>query len=284
MISRSAPRTYITLVCTVASIAISSASFAESWGDVFDRWYTTCNPATPREEGESLRVEVTALTKDIKAEVEESKRLKRQPFLPGDYTRQDVEFRFCWGYKNKIISREEYHEFLTSLADFRPRPSDPGITRTGDEVIDGVLDDLAKLESMGKPIPEAALVEALNPLFTRPAFYGIREESWNYFLFPLSKTRRILEQQLPNFRSTPKLRSDLGRVIELMVQLQNEVASLYGPSFSVTHHIRLYENNAQAFVDHLPPIRNRPDSEFFDSRDQTIKKIREMLRPHGLVG
>lgn len=97
---------------------------------------------------------------------------------------------------------------------------------TGDQVIDVVVLRLASLNLSSQSIPESQLVETLAPLFSRPAFYGIREENWNYFLFTLCKTRLILEGQAKYFRSSPRTRQEIGRAIELMVKLQNEVAEI----------------------------------------------------------
>jgi hypothetical protein len=153
---------------------------------------------------------------------------------------------------------------------------------TGDNVIDEVESKLASLKSLGQ-VPEAKLAETIAPLFSRPAFYGIREENWNYFLFTLCRTRLILEANVQNFKNSPKTRAELGRVLQLMVKLQNDVASLYGPSFSVTEHIGRYIASREAFTSNLPPLVMQPDYRFFDDRDSTIREIRSVLQPLGLT-
>jgi hypothetical protein len=154
---------------------------------------------------------------------------------------------------------------------------------TGDNVIDDAEKQLAKLIAANNPPPEAKVVEALAPLFSRPAFYGIREENWSYFLFTLCKTRLLLEQHVKYLKSSPQVRSDLGRAIELMVRLQNDVATVYSPTFSITDHIRHFIHSRDEFTRNLPPLVREPNVEFFDARDRTIREIRTILKPIGLV-
>lgn len=154
---------------------------------------------------------------------------------------------------------------------------------TGDRVIDQVLTDLESLKAAGTPIPEAKLITALTPLFARPAFYGIREENWHFFLYTLCRTRLILEEYIPHIRSSPQIRRALGTVIEMMVRLQNDVAKIYGPAFSITDHIHDFIHNKQAFTENLPMVVREPDYPFFDERDKTVREIRDILRPLGLT-
>jgi hypothetical protein len=67
-----------------------------------------------------------------------------------------------------------------------------------------------------------------------------------------------------------------------MVQLQNDVAQIYGPNFSVTDHIAKYHQR-DAFVKNLPKTYSDPDYEFFEKRDITISEIRALLKEVGLT-
>lgn len=154
---------------------------------------------------------------------------------------------------------------------------------TGDVVIDRVLKDLNELEKKGKSnISQAKLAATLKPLFTRPAFYGIREENWKYFLYPLCKTRTILEFYVSYFES-PSIRTNINRAIQLMVILQNDIAEIYGVSFSITEHINRYINNSKEFIDNMPNREFEPDYKFFDDRDKTIRKIKTILSEVGIA-
>ena len=155
-------------------------------------------------------------------------------------------------------------------------------SKTGDEVIDKVQMAIAGMGPR-ESIPESKLAETLAPLFTRAAFYGIREENWNYFLFTLCKTRLILEENVQYFKSSSQVRADLGKAIQLMVKLQNDVAKIYGSTFSITDHIRRNIGDRDAFTRNLPQVIADPDYKFFDARDVTIQEIRKLLKPHGLV-
>lgn len=154
---------------------------------------------------------------------------------------------------------------------------------TGDVVIDRVLKDLNQLEKKGKSnISQTELATILKPLFTRPAFYGIREENWKYFLYPLCKTRTILEFYVPYFES-PNIRANINKAIKLMVVLQNDVAEIYGVSFSITEHINRYINSSKGFIDNMPNREFEPDYKFFDDRDKTIRKIKTILNEAGIA-
>jgi hypothetical protein len=205
--------------------------------------------------------------------------------------RQTKERLRSWGVSvTDLPNEEESYEALASKAEVGhkdlvlPKQSvRPILKPTGDPVVDETIEELQKLEQQGNLFSESQLAGALKRLFARPAFYGIREENWHYFLFALIKTRLILEHYQHYFRNSPKVRSKLAEVTELMTQLQNDVAYLYGRSFSVTEHIHKYGGNKDEFLKNLPPLCKDPDYRFFDDRDKTIRKIRSILRSIDLV-
>jgi len=85
----------------------------------------------------------------------------------------------------------------------------------------------------------------------------------------------LLEECEGQFKSKPEVRNDIGLAIQKMVQLQNEVARLYGPTFSIRDHISRYIRNKNAFIDNLPPVVANMTPEYFEARD---RDIRELLR------
>jgi hypothetical protein len=154
---------------------------------------------------------------------------------------------------------------------------------TGDPVIDGVLYQLSILKASKERAPESKVTETLAPLFSRPAFYPVREENWEHFLYALCKTRLILEESVSLYKSNAKVRDDLGRVIEMMVTIQGDVKRIYGPTFSATDHIRRHIGNRDAFIANLPPQVQLPNSVNEAKRNEAMRKIRDILRPIGLV-
>jgi len=154
--------------------------------------------------------------------------------------------------------------------------------QTGDNVIDTAQARLCDLQNEDSRPSETDLVKILKPLFSRPAFYGIREENWQYFLFTLCRTRVLLEGTVGYFNSA-SVREKLGEAIHLMVKLQNEVATLYGPTFSITEHMARHLNSRDGFTKNLPTVVKDPNYEFFENRDKTIKQIRAILKPLGLT-
>jgi tetratricopeptide (TPR) repeat protein len=165
------------------------------------------------------------------------------------------------------------------------RPAQPQSTvgRTGDKVIDDVLANLTALKQNGHVPTESELSSTLAPLFSRPAFYrGIREEQdWRYFLYPLCRTRQLLEQYVGQFKSNPQVRQNLSLAIQKMAALEARVGGLYGPTFSLTEHIDLYIGNKQTFIDHLPSLMNQPSANFLDERDREIHEICDIVRKAG---
>jgi hypothetical protein len=161
-------------------------------------------------------------------------------------------------------------------------PPTPKVEHTGDQVIDRVLANLASLKQLKQPPAESQLAAALAPLFSRPAFYhGIREEDWRYFLYPLCRTRLLLEEYLGSFKSSVEVAKNIQQAIVKMVQLQNEVAGLYGPTFHITEHISRYISSRSDFINNLPPVVVDPKPQFFDDRDKEIHDIRELLLSAG---
>ena len=167
--------------------------------------------------------------------------------------------------------------------EMKTKPNSCPPVDTNDKRIDDVQRALCDLrKDPSNPPSDTDLVLALKPLFTRPAFYGIREESWKYFLFILCKTRTLMEENVTYFESS-RFRQELGRAIQLMVRLQNDVARIFGPTFSVTTHMARYLNSRDEFVHRLPHINSDPDPNFFNDRDKTINEIRAILKPLGLT-
>ena len=150
--------------------------------------------------------------------------------------------------------------------------------KVGDPKCDAALVKLNSLEQRGvDSVTEIEWAEALSLLFSRPAFYGIREEDWEHFLFPLCKSRVILEHYQSYFK-VANTRTQIGKAVQLMVRLQNDVAKIYGVNFSIDAHIQKHIDNANTFIAKLPNQQQSPDYKFFNERDKTIKKIREILK------
>jgi hypothetical protein len=157
--------------------------------------------------------------------------------------------------------------------------------KTGDDVIDSVLQKLSLLEKKGGRISEAELVDTLKPLFSRSAFYDISQDNWNLFLFPLCRTRLILDQYKPYFRTHKEIRDAIHQVVQEMAQLEREVAKIFVPGFSITDHINRYRDDKGEFTNNLPShaIRGNDYHGFMEIRNKTINKIREILLPVGFV-
>jgi hypothetical protein len=147
--------------------------------------------------------------------------------------------------------------------------------KTGDNVIDIAQAKLCDLQNDYSKPSETDVINVLKPLFSRPAFYE-GQENWEYFLFTLCRTRVLLEGALGYFNSD-SFRKNLGDAIQLMVTLQNEVATIYGPTFSITRHIASYPNSREEFTNHLPPVVKDPDDKLLDNRNKTIRQIRAIL-------
>ena len=162
------------------------------------------------------------------------------------------------------------------------RPAAPESAKTGDDVIDRVVSNLAALKRLQRPATESQIAEALAPLFTRQAFYDIRQEDWRYFLYPLSISRKLLEEHVGDFRSHPDSRQKIGDAIRKMVTLESEVAALFGPTFSLAEYLDKHGKTKQDFIDNLPSLSQNPPAAFFEKAIQEVHAIREDLKAAGL--
>ncbi len=154
--------------------------------------------------------------------------------------------------------------------------------KSGDEVIDRMYEAKSRLESDGT-ITEAQALDLLRPLFSRPAFsYLAREGDWKYGLFAVCKTRIVLQEFKPLFRNSPDVRNALGDAIELLVQLEREISTIFNPAFSSTEHIDKYIHSKDEFIQNLPDIVREPNSDFSNARDQTVSEIRDILAEVGI--
>jgi hypothetical protein len=161
-------------------------------------------------------------------------------------------------------------------------PAAPQPPKTGDEVIDGVVANLAALKRLPRPATDSQTVEALTPLFARPAFYDIRQEDWRYFLYPLAISRKLLEEHVNDFKAHPDSRQKISDAILQMVTLENEVVALFGPTFSLSEYLDKYGKSKQDFIDHLPSLAQNPPTQFFDKAMQQVGVVREDLKAAGL--
>jgi hypothetical protein len=150
-------------------------------------------------------------------------------------------------------------------------------------VIDRVIANLDALQRAQNPPTEAQLGGTLAPLFSRPAFYNTRQQDWGYFLYPLCRTRLLLEQYEGDFKSNPAVRQNIADAVARMAQLQNDVAGLYGPNFRIDDHIHTYINDSRTFIQNLPSLAVAPTTDFYDARDRQIKEIRQSLQAAGLL-
>jgi hypothetical protein len=213
----------------------------------------------------------THAAKDAKVKL----RAAKEPYAP-------AEVEYPVGSDDlKITLQNVKSQGATQRGGRRTQPQT--VEKTGDKVIDDVLANLAALKQNGHVPTESELSNTLAPLFSRPAFYrGIREEEdWRYFLYPLCRTRQLLEQYVDQFKSNSQVRQNLSQAIQKMAALEARVAGLYGPTFTLRQHIDLYIGNKKSFIDHLPAVLNQPSSDFLDERDREIHEIRELVRAAG---
>jgi hypothetical protein len=156
------------------------------------------------------------------------------------------------------------------------------VERTGDPVIDRVLERLALLNRQTGPAPEDQIAAALAPLFERPAFSaGMRQEDWTHFLYILCRTASIVEEYTDRFRSNPDGRNKLALANQKMTSLEQKIGKLYGPTFSVTDHVARYLKSRDQFIGTLT-VMEQPTAEFFAGIDRDIQEIRSIVREAGL--
>jgi hypothetical protein len=100
-------------------------------------------------------------------------------------------------------------------------------------------------------------------------------------LYPLCRTRLLLEQNLENFKSNPAVRESLTQANQQMAVLQERLAALYGPNFHLSDNIRLYNANVDLFNRHLPPVIDAPSAEVLAACNEDIKTVRGLIKKAG---
>jgi hypothetical protein len=95
--------------------AVAHAQKDCSFVDRLTRFLVSCSPPTSSNETIG-RTEVSSTVRAVSIEAEVAKKENRQPFLPKDYAKQDLEFRVCWAYKNCLIEKPYYQELLRDIA------------------------------------------------------------------------------------------------------------------------------------------------------------------------
>ena len=163
-----------------------------------------------------------------------------------------------------------------------PKPAPPSPVKTGDDVVDRVLANIASLERLPRPAPESQWADVLAPLFRRAAFEDIRQEDWQYFLFPLYLSRKLLDRYAVEFKSNPDARLKIGNAILKMLAVQGELAALFGPNFRLDEYMDKYGKTKREFMDHLPSVITNPSRDFFNQRNAEVSAIRTDLESAGL--
>jgi hypothetical protein len=169
-------------------------------------------------------------------------------------------------------------ELRSNLA--KPVPPASHSAKTGDAVIDRVLARLASLDGHGQAT-ESQYAEALAPLFTRPAFYAVNPADWQALFYPLCRTRLLIEQYRDRFKSDAKVRADLGAAAQRMAQLQDRLASMYGPNFRLSQQIQSHIANSKEFTGSLPSVAKDVTDDFIQACNGDLHAIRVQVKQAG---
>lgn len=157
----------------------------------------------------------------------------------------------------------------------------PVAQKTGDDVIDEVQASFDKWALSRTPPIETEVASTMALLFNRPAFmYGPREE-WDQFLFVSVKTRLLLTKSLKYFKAFPDVRNEIVEATQILKNLEDSVATLYGP-FSLSRHIQKYGNNREHFTNELRAVKT-PNKAFYDEKDEQVRQLRLKMCAIGLA-
>ena len=152
-----------------------------------------------------------------------------------------------------------------------------GSKKTGDKYIDQVL---TKLHALADNATDAERMAALAPLFDRAAFHAPRQTNWDYFLYAVCHTRLLLQSEIANLHS-PVIKAGLREAVKCMLALENATEALYGPGFSLPHHIEAFIHSSEKFINKLPPRVKEPDAEFEIDTEKELDKLLKSL--HGIM-
>jgi len=149
--------------------------------------------------------------------------------------------------------------------------------KTGDIYIDRVLEKIAKGEA-DPNWSEGERAYALEGLFERGAFSCASTESWPEMFWAVSATRLVLEDNLPAFKQHPASRNALKKATGILLNMEHDIAPLWGNSFDPTAALHAYASNHDAFIQHLPGMVRSPDSALEERRNQNVSALRGALK------
>jgi hypothetical protein len=150
--------------------------------------------------------------------------------------------------------------------------------RTSDPIIDGVHAEL----NIGKWQTEAELIGVIRPLFARPGFHSITAEPPAEVLFALYRTELVVEYYLSEFRTIPFVKGRLVQLVVLLIELQEHIATLYGPAFQRGVYCERNPDRVRFIEQMPPPVRDPRSPEFVNPSIEKLMNLDKALRDLGL--
>jgi hypothetical protein len=135
------------------------------------------------------------------------------------------------------------------------------VSLTGDDEIDRTLVALNKLSGQSTS-DEGELVAALRIMFYKPVFMHIYESPFDKALFVFCRSQLLLQKYVSNF-SSPDVRRKVVAATQNLISLQDQLASLYGPTFSRATQCDKHSKTLNEYVSTLQLQQDRlTDPEF----------------------
>lgn len=164
-----------------------------------------------------------------------------------------------------------------SASSATPPKTDPGggtnrWPTTGDQWIDAVhqrMNELARQPAQS----EAALLDALRPLFSRPGFSHPNEEPPARFLFGLYRTQRLLEAYVDSFRNSPTRRQRIAYLTTRIIKLEQAFDRLFGDDVQLHDEVGRKHETADAFLANLPTQLQAVNRNFIQQADDVLKEV-----------
>jgi hypothetical protein len=122
---------------------------------------------------------------------------------------------------------------------------------TGDNAIDKAHTALNNLKSKANPT-EGELVSALRLIFYKPIFRHIYEETPDKALFTFCRAQLLLQAYVDKF-SSPDVRRTLVESTQNLISLQDQLATLYGPTFRRGEQCDMHSDSSRQYTSTLPP-------------------------------
>jgi hypothetical protein len=153
---------------------------------------------------------------------------------------------------------------------------------TTDIAIDESHRRLNELDVNSALISDQTLIGALKPLFLRPLYSDIRNETTHAKLYCVCRTLMLLSTYVSSFKSA-QIRNALISASGALSNIQGQMSSVYGPAFDPNDQCTRFGTNVGNYARAMPTeVGKLLDSQVAELNSY-LRQLRDVLVPIGLI-